>query len=244
MPSSTWLSCVDIVPSSTSGQSARELSHQCENTSPVIQGQILLMLESLWGRLRTSPGASWEAANLWARVSVACGAPCGYTACTGVPQYLCHKSMALVTIASVFSCGIWKKEQAELWAFFPWPPGMRAGIVYVITARATHIAQKLHHAIWPGDAHQHDLVAEQNLQGHKHQDLTGSTDHLVPHPKKRLISHLSKESPFMTSIHSKYIKTKKRTNDILAWSCLQGHKLPGTSGPMEQNKPCVDFSQI
>lgn len=48
----------------------------------------------------------------------------------------------------------------------------------------THIAQKLDHAFRPVDAHQHDLVAEQNLQGHKHQDLTGATDHFVPHPKK------------------------------------------------------------
>lgn len=37
--------------------------------------------------------------------SLLCGAPC-YTVCIGVPQYLCHKSMAFVTMASVFSCGI------------------------------------------------------------------------------------------------------------------------------------------
>lgn len=36
-------------------------------------------------------------------------APCCYIACISVPLYLCHKSMALVTMASVFSCGIWKK---------------------------------------------------------------------------------------------------------------------------------------
>lgn len=29
-----------------------------------------------------------------------------YTECMGVPQCLCHRSMALVTMASVFSCGI------------------------------------------------------------------------------------------------------------------------------------------
>lgn len=33
-----------------------------------------------------------------------------HTACIRVPQYLCHKSMALVTMASVFSCGIWEGE--------------------------------------------------------------------------------------------------------------------------------------
>lgn len=40
-----------------------------------------------------------------ASVRVHCGrtAPRRYTACTGVPQYLCHRSMALVTMASVFS---------------------------------------------------------------------------------------------------------------------------------------------
>lgn len=47
----------------------------------------------------------------------------------------------------------------------------------------THIAQKPDHAFRPVDAHQHDLVAEQNLQGHEHQDLAGAADHLVPHPK-------------------------------------------------------------
>lgn len=47
----------------------------------------------------------------------------------------------------------------------------------------THAAQKLDHAFRPADAHQHDLVAEQDLQGHEHQDLTGATDHLVPHPE-------------------------------------------------------------
>lgn len=31
---------------------------------------------------------------------------CSYTECMGVPQCLCQRSMAFVTIASVFSCGI------------------------------------------------------------------------------------------------------------------------------------------
>lgn len=47
----------------------------------------------------------------------------------------------------------------------------------------THIAQKLDHAVRPADAQQHDLVAEQNLQSNEHQNLTGSTYHLVPHPE-------------------------------------------------------------
>lgn len=49
----------------------------------------------------------------------------------------------------------------------------------------THIAQKLDHAFRPADAHQHDLVAEEDLQGNKHQDLTGATDHFVPHPENK-----------------------------------------------------------
>lgn len=45
-----------------------------------------------------------------------------------------------------------------------------------------NIAQEVNHTLWPVDAHQHDLVAEKDLHGDKHQDLTGATDHLVPHP--------------------------------------------------------------
>lgn len=109
------------------------------------------------------------------------GAPCSYTACIGVPQYLCHRSMALVTMASVFSCGIWKENNTNyedrnnfcfLWAIR-------------IFCHWTHAAQKLYDALRPGHAHQHNLVAEQNLQGHKHKDLTGATDHLVPNPENR-----------------------------------------------------------
>lgn len=37
-------------------------------------------------------------------------APCCYIAWIRVPEYLCHKSMALVTMASVFSCGILHKN--------------------------------------------------------------------------------------------------------------------------------------
>lgn len=40
-------------------------------------------------------------------------APCCYIAWIRVPEYLCHKSMALVTMASVFSCGIWKRDWRE-----------------------------------------------------------------------------------------------------------------------------------
>lgn len=42
-----------------------------------------------------------------------------YTACMGVPQYLCHRSMALVTMASVFSCGIWGAK--PVWAVTLYP---------------------------------------------------------------------------------------------------------------------------
>lgn len=49
----------------------------------------------------------------------------------------------------------------------------------------THVAQKRDYAFRPADAHQHYLVAEQDLQGHKHQDLTGATDHFVPHSEKK-----------------------------------------------------------
>lgn len=45
-----------------------------------------------------------------------------------------------------------------------------------------YIAQEFDHALWPVDAHQDNFVAEQDLQGHKYQDLTRATDHLVPHP--------------------------------------------------------------
>lgn len=50
---------------------------------------------------------------------------------------------------------------------------------------STHIAQKPDHSFRPVDTHQYDFIAEQNLQGHKHQDLTGAADHLVPHPKNK-----------------------------------------------------------
>lgn len=43
-----------------------------------------------------------------------CLAPCCYIAWIRVPEYLCHKSMALVTMASVFSCGIWKRDWREI----------------------------------------------------------------------------------------------------------------------------------
>lgn len=46
----------------------------------------------------------------------------------------------------------------------------------------THVGQEVDHALRPVDAQQHDLVAEQDLQSHKHQDLTGAADHLVPDP--------------------------------------------------------------
>lgn len=48
----------------------------------------------------------------------------------------------------------------------------------------THIAQELDHTFRSADAHQLDLIAEQNLQGNEHQNLTGTTYHLVPHPKE------------------------------------------------------------
>lgn len=48
----------------------------------------------------------------------------------------------------------------------------------------THAAQKLDYTFRPADSHQHYLVAKQDFQGHKHQDLTGATDHLVPHSEK------------------------------------------------------------
>lgn len=66
----------------------------------------------------------------------------------------------------------------------------------------TYVAQELDHAVRTVDAQQDDLVAEQDLQGHKHQDLTGAADHLVPHPKHnqmalsglRCILHSHKEA--------------------------------------------------
>ena len=45
---------------------------------------------------------------------VALGTSRRYTECMGVPQYLCHRSMALVTMASVFSWGIWKGKPKRL----------------------------------------------------------------------------------------------------------------------------------
>lgn len=99
----------------------------------------------------------------------------GYTACIGVPQYLCHKSMAFVTMASVFSWGIWRRGIKKF--------NTSASYFCSLRCLFTHIAQKLDHAFGPVDAHQHDLVAQQDLQGHKHQDLTGAADHLVPHPE-------------------------------------------------------------
>lgn len=44
----------------------------------------------------------------------------------------------------------------------------------------THITQELDDAFRPVYAHQHDLVVEQNLQSHEHQNLTGATDHFIP----------------------------------------------------------------
>lgn len=49
----------------------------------------------------------------------------------------------------------------------------------------THVAQKSQHAFRPAHAHQHQLVAEKDFQGHKHEDLTGAADHLVPHSEKK-----------------------------------------------------------
>lgn len=49
-----------------------------------------------------------KATHIWAQMSsVTEGC---YTACIRVPQYLCHKSMALVTMASVFSCGMLRRN--------------------------------------------------------------------------------------------------------------------------------------
>lgn len=62
----------------------------------------------------------------------------------------------------------------------------------------THIAQKPDDALRPVDAHQHDLVAEQDLQGDEHQDLTGATDHLVPHPEE----HTSSVSLMRFKVHT------------------------------------------
>lgn len=49
----------------------------------------------------------------------------------------------------------------------------------------THIAEKSTHTFGTAQAHQHHLVAEEDLQGHEHQDLTGAADHFVPNSEKK-----------------------------------------------------------
>lgn len=56
----------------------------------------------------------------------------------------------------------------------------------------THVTQELEHALGSVDAHQHDLVAEQDLQSDKHQDLTGAADHFVPHPKEQHVGFIAR----------------------------------------------------
>lgn len=46
-----------------------------------------------------------------------------------------------------------------------------------------HIAEKVDHVVRTVDSHQHNLIAEKDLQSHEHQDLAGAADHLVPNPK-------------------------------------------------------------
>lgn len=64
-------------------------------------------------------------------------------------------------------------------------PGIVGPILWDTVVSYTYIAQEFDHALWPVDAHQNNFVAEQDLQGHKYQDLTRATDHLVPHPKDK-----------------------------------------------------------
>lgn len=52
-------------------------------------------------------------------------------------------------------------------------------------AASTHVAQEPDHAVGPAHAHQHHLVAEEDLQGHEDQDLAGAADHLVPHSEQK-----------------------------------------------------------
>lgn len=46
----------------------------------------------------------------------------------------------------------------------------------------THIRQEVEDSVRVIDSHQHDPITEQNLHGNKHQNLTGATDHFIPHP--------------------------------------------------------------
>lgn len=129
-----------------------------------------------------------KASHLGDKTSVVCGAPCGYTACIGVPQYLCHESIALVTMASVFSCGIWKGNVTV--RLHKREGGQECSGVVLPLA---HVAKELGHAFRPADSQQHVVVAQQNLQGHKHQDFTGPTDDLVPHPKNKASAYFTSE---------------------------------------------------
>lgn len=55
------------------------------------------------------------------------------------------------------------------------------------SAPVTHVAQEPDHTIGPAGAHQHDLVAEEDLQGHEDEDLTGAADHFVPHSEQKSV---------------------------------------------------------
>lgn len=52
-------------------------------------------------------------------------------------------------------------------------------------APLTHIAQKSTHCFRTAQAHQHNLVAEEDFQGHEHENLAGAADHFVPHSEKK-----------------------------------------------------------
>ncbi len=45
-----------------------------------------------------------------------------------------------------------------------------------------HVRQEVVNSIRVTHSHQHDLIAEQNLHGNKHQDLTGAADDFIPNP--------------------------------------------------------------
>lgn len=100
---------------------------------------------------------------------------------------LCSTTRRVREYRSICATGRW------LWSRWrPCSPAVSEGESQREVRRLTHaktrtlapftdVAQEPDHAFWPAHAYQHDLVAEQDLQGHENEDLTGAADHFVPH---------------------------------------------------------------
>ncbi len=76
---------------------------------------------------------------------------------------------------------------------------------------AAHVRQEVVNSFRVTHSHQHALIAEQNLHGNKHQDLTGAADDFIPNPADQSQHSTVRRSANHTRAQS--IRQDKKNNE-------------------------------